>query len=130
MNSRLCCIIIIIFFSISFCTTKSENFYLRMQLVEFLRNENGRPFPETVVFEDTVYFNSKNIQSAFEIGNKLAQKRMNENIKSNKIETYFFEINNEKNENIIKYLSDSVVKKFLAKNNNRNRIDSIGLIID
>ena len=129
MNSKSYYILIIIFLSTFFCTAKSENFYLRMQLVEFTGKYHGA-YPETVVFEDTIYFKSRDFQSAFEIGNKLAQERMNKNIKSNKIETYFFEIKNLKDQNIIKYLSDSVIEKFLVENNNRIRIDSISLIID
>jgi hypothetical protein len=110
-------------FLLSNCNIKSDKFYLRMQLVKFL---NEKRF---VILEDTVYFNAINNESAFINGNKIAKEKMIENQRKN-IETYYFEIKNLKNENLLKLLDEDIKLKYMILNTNNNNIKKLNLIID
>jgi hypothetical protein len=110
-------------FLLSHCKTKDQQFYLRMQLVDFANYKQIR------IIEDTIHFNAKDIETAFINGNKIAKEQMLENKRKN-VETYYFEIKNLKNENLLKFVSENIKLKYMISNTNNNRIKKINLIID
>ncbi len=110
-------------FLLSHCKTKDQQFYLRMQLVDFANYKQIR------IIEDTIYFNAKDIESAFIKGNNIAKGKMIENERNN-IETYYFEIKNIKNENLIRFINEDVKFKNMILNTNNKKIQKLNLIID
>lgn len=108
---------------LSHCKTKNHQYYLRMQLVDFANDKQIK------IIEDTIHFNSMDIESAFINGNKIAKEQMIKNQKKY-LETYYFEIRNFKNENLLKLVNEDIKLKYMVSNTNNNKIKKLNLIID